>query len=171
MKNISRETMNKVVVIIFAVFVFLGMTILTVTTDSKENSVQNKTINHKESKKENNKPVEKQIRICDGINIVSDCEYENIEYEVYKYYPAVAEQSHVETRTTYTREITGYCTLCRDGTYSPSCATGRGACSHHGGVGEWNAPVYSDVPHYEEIKVVDAPAVAERYEKVVKAGS
>lgn len=40
------------------------------------------------------------------------------------------------------KKIVGHCTLCCDGSYSPSCATGRGACSWHGGVCEWNAPIY-----------------------------
>ena len=75
---------------------------------------------------------------------------------------------HFETKTTYTKEIVGYCTLCNDGTHSPSCSTGRGTCSHHGGVAQWNAPIYSKVPHYKQIKVIDSPAIEERYEKVVK---
>jgi tetratricopeptide (TPR) repeat protein len=42
------------------------------------------------------------------------------------------------------KRITGYCSKCCDGTFSPSCATGRGACSHHGGVCEPNAPEYEE---------------------------
>jgi len=38
-------------------------------------------------------------------------------------------------------------TLCNDGTFSG--ATGRGACSHHGGVDTWNYPVYEDYRQYE----------------------
>jgi len=38
-------------------------------------------------------------------------------------------------------------TLCNDGTFSG--ATGRGACSHHGGVNTWNYPVYEDYRQYE----------------------
>ncbi len=62
----------------------------------------------------------------------------------------------------------GYCTLCRDGTYSPTCATGRGACSHHGGVAQWSAPIYNQVEYYEEVKVIDVPASKERYEIIEK---
>lgn len=42
--------------------------------------------------------------------------------------------------------ITGYCTLCRDNTFSPSCAVGRGACSYHSGVEAYNVARYRTVP-------------------------
>lgn len=111
---------------------------------------------------------EEKIPTCDGTIITENCEVDGIVYSTYKFYPAEEEKYHYETITTYERKITGYCTLCNDGTYSPSCATGRGACSHHGGVKEWNAPVYSEVPKQEQKKVIDSPAVPERWEKVVK---
>jgi hypothetical protein len=38
-------------------------------------------------------------------------------------------------------------TLCRDGTFSN--ATGSGACSHHGGVDQWDYPVYENYRQYE----------------------
>lgn len=41
--------------------------------------------------------------------------------------------------------ITGYCTLCNDGTFSPSCAVGRGACSYHGGVNAYNVAAYRTI--------------------------
>lgn len=41
--------------------------------------------------------------------------------------------------------LEGYCTLCNDGTFSPSCAVGRGACSYHSGVDAYNVPSYSTV--------------------------
>lgn len=44
------------------------------------------------------------------------------------------------------RVITGYCTLCNDGSLSPSCAVGRGACSWHGGVAAYNVPSYRTIP-------------------------
>lgn len=44
------------------------------------------------------------------------------------------------------RVITGYCTLCRDGTFSPSCAVGRGACSYHSGVSDYNVARYRITP-------------------------
>lgn len=111
---------------------------------------------------------EEKISTCDETSITTNCEVDGIVYTIYKYYPAEEEKYHYETITTYERQITGYCTLCNDGTYSPSCATGRGACSHHGGVAEYNAPVYSEVPKQEQKKVIDSPAVPERWEKVVK---
>jgi tetratricopeptide (TPR) repeat protein len=45
------------------------------------------------------------------------------------------------------KRITGYITLCRDGT--TSYATGRGACSWHGGVAQWNYPKYETYRKYE----------------------
>jgi len=44
------------------------------------------------------------------------------------------------------KHIVGYCTLCADG--STSSATGRGACSWHGGVAEWNHPIYETSRKY-----------------------
>jgi tetratricopeptide (TPR) repeat protein len=45
------------------------------------------------------------------------------------------------------RRITGYQTRCCDG--SISYARGRGACSHHGGVCNWNDPIYQEYRKYE----------------------
>jgi tetratricopeptide (TPR) repeat protein len=45
------------------------------------------------------------------------------------------------------KTVSGYVTLCRDG--STSDAKGRGACSHHGGVKNWNEPVYEESRKYE----------------------
>lgn len=45
------------------------------------------------------------------------------------------------------KRITGTCTRCCDG--STSYATGRGACSHHGGVCNWNEPIYEESRKYE----------------------
>ncbi|MDR6339091.1 tetratricopeptide (TPR) repeat protein [Filimonas zeae] len=45
------------------------------------------------------------------------------------------------------RKIIGYCTRCWDG--STSGASGRGACSHHGGVKNWNEPIYQEYRQYE----------------------
>lgn len=104
---------------------------------------------------------------CDGKKIIASCKVEGAIYKTYVYHPAVAEKTHTVTDTTYKEEVTGYCTLCNDGTYSPSCATGRGACSWHGGVAQWNAPRTSKVPVYSNRVVVDTPAVAEYYEKVL----
>lgn len=45
------------------------------------------------------------------------------------------------------RRIAYYVTRCCDGTTSGS--TGRGTCSHHGGVCDWNEPVYEEYRKYE----------------------
>lgn len=112
--------------------------------------------------------VEKKKPICDGTTVTAHCTVDGVHYTTYIYHPAVAEKSHTETVTTYREEITGYCTLCNDGTYSPSCATGRGACSHHGGVAQWNAPRYSKVPEYSSKTVIDVPAQEAYYERVAE---
>ena len=104
--------------------------------------------------------------ICNGKTVTTDCTVDGVNYTTYVYHDAVAEKSHVETVTTYQKKVVGYCTLCNDGTYSPSCATGRGACSYHGGVQEWNAPEYARVPVYSTNTVVDAPAQEAYYDKL-----
>jgi tetratricopeptide (TPR) repeat protein len=43
--------------------------------------------------------------------------------------------------------VTGYVTRCCDG--STSMATGRGACSHHGGVCNWNEPIVVQYREFE----------------------
>lgn len=45
------------------------------------------------------------------------------------------------------KEIIGYRTRCCDGTTSYS--TGRGTCSHHGGVCKWNEPIYRERRKYQ----------------------
>lgn len=46
------------------------------------------------------------------------------------------------------RKVSYYQTVCCDGQDSPSNAKGRGACSHHGGVCEWNRPIYEEYREY-----------------------
>ena len=106
------------------------------------------------------------VAICDGKKVVADCTLNGVVYEKYISHPAVAEKTHTETTTTYKEEVTGYCTLCNDGTYSPTCATGRGACSWHGGVAEWGAPMTSQVPVESTRVVVDTPAKNAYIEKI-----
>ena len=48
------------------------------------------------------------------------------------------------------RRVLYYQTMCCDGTASPSNAKGRGACSHHGGVCDWNKPIYQEYREIEE---------------------
>jgi hypothetical protein len=110
----------------------------------------------------------KVMPTCDGTTVTSDCALDSINYKTYVQHPAVAEKTHTETTTTYQEKVTGYCTLCSDGTFSPSCATGRGACSHHGGVAQWNAPITTKVPVNTTKTVVDAPAQEAYYEKAIK---
>lgn len=112
-----------------------------------------------------NKP---QPVTCDGTAVTKNCTIDGASYSTYIYHPAIAEKSHTETITSYEEKVTGYCTLCNDGTYSPSCATGSGACSHHGGVAQWNAPRYSQVPVYSTKQVIDTPATDAYYEKVLQ---
>jgi tetratricopeptide (TPR) repeat protein len=57
-----------------------------------------------------------------------------------------AEKLHNKINPTRNR-IVGYETLCYDGT--TSSARGRGACSHHGGVRNWNHPIYEESRKYE----------------------
>ena len=111
---------------------------------------------------------EKVIPTCNGTTVTASCVEGGISYISYVYHPAVAEVSHTESVTTYQKEVSGYCTLCSDGTYSPSCATGRGACSHHGGVAQWNAPRYRSVPLNTNKTVVDSTAKEAYYEKVAR---
>ena len=107
-------------------------------------------------------------KTCDGVSTTTNCELEGIKYASYIFHAAMPEKSHDEIVTTYIEEVSGYCTLCSDGTYSPSCATGRGACSHHGGVAQWNAPVHRKVPQYTTKKVIDVAAQEAYYQKVVQ---
>ena len=109
---------------------------------------------------------EKETPVCDGIDTTEDCTVDGIAYKTYIYHPPVVETTHIEYVTTYKEEIVGYCTLCSDGTYSPSCATGRGACSHHGGVAQWNASRYKKVAVQEARTVIDSPAREAYFEKV-----
>jgi uncharacterized protein YxeA len=133
------------------------------STDSNLNIVQSS--NTSSSVEESTKEIDP---ICDGTVVTANCKINDISYTTYIYHPAVAEKSHTETVKTYKKVVTGYCTLCNDGTYSPSCATGRGACSHHGGVAEWNAAKYSTTPEYNTKTVIDTPAQEAYYEKVLK---
>ena len=169
------------------IWIIFGILLLIIVVGSYQNNedLQNNNLKNEQSEEEidnskeevttppttEEKTEKEEIPTCDGTTIVKDCEVDGIIYSIYKYYPAEEEKYHYETITTYEQKITGYCTLCNDGTYSPTCATGKGACSHHGGVKEWNAPVYSEVAKQEQKKVIDSPAVPERWEKIVQEQS
>lgn len=129
----------------------------------KQAESKNKKESPKTSTNKKSKPKPKPV--CDGNKVTSNCELSGVAYKTYKYHAAVPAKSHTEQVTSYQQKVTGYCTLCQDGTYSPSCATGRGACSHHGGVAQWNAPRYSNVPVYTTKTIIDAPAKDAYYEK------
>lgn len=58
---------------------------------------------------------------------------------------AAAEKLH-ERLNPLKKRVAYYVTRCCDGT--TSSATGRGACSHHGGVCNWNDPVYEEYRKY-----------------------
>ena len=146
-----------------ALIIFGALIVLGTLGNLGEEGTDSDTTQFKSSKEK-----EVIVSICDGISVTKDCELEGTKYSTYIYHPAVEEKSHMETITTYKKVIVGYCTLCNDGTYSPSCSTGRGTCSHHGGVAQWNAPIYRDEPQYEQRKVIDSPATPERYETVIK---
>lgn len=47
------------------------------------------------------------------------------------------------------KRVLYYQTVCCDGSYSPSNAKGRGACSHHGGVCNWDKPIYQTYRQYD----------------------
>ena len=155
--------MNKraVIGVVSAIVILLGM------------SSNNQSTNFDTVSPSNTLPTTEIIPIetkptCDGTIVTSSCVLDEVNYKTYIYHAAVPEKTHTKTVITYDKQITGYCTLCSDGTYSPSCATGRGACSHHGGVAQWNSPVYRNVPIYNTETVIDAPAQSAYYDKVLE---
>lgn len=66
-------------------------------------------------------------------------------HEDYAYKSLITPAVVYKPGTPDSREITGYCTLCNDGTFSPSCAVGRGACSYHLGVQDYNVVEYKTI--------------------------
>lgn len=132
----------------------------------------------------------KESPLCDGVDVVKSCRDEDgVEYSKYIYHEAEPEKKReikhpakpVKTRTVYhpaetgTRQVqtciktsidykSGTCALsqCRDGSYSGS--TGRGTCSHHGGVASSGGPWYVYTTETYIVKaawtetVIDAPA-------------
>ena len=154
--------MKKSVVIFCVISIFIiAEASLYYASSKKKIEVQNSTDNKVELLKKGN-------NVCDGTNVTSNCILDGIEYVTYKYYPEVPQKSHIEKQTYYEEEIIGYCTLCNDLTRSKTCATGRGACSHHGGVKEFNAPIYSKVAKTRDIEVIDQEEIPEKWEIVKK---
>lgn len=109
-------------------------------------------------------PTPTPVPTCDGTTITSACQVDGVMYNKYIYHPAQPAVTHQETRSSEEQVISGYCTLCIDGTWSPTCATGRGACSHHDGVRQFNAPVYTTRTNTWQEEVVDSPAQDAYYE-------
>ena len=107
------------------------------------------------------------VPTCDGTTITTDCQVDGIVYSKFIYHPAIPESSHIEIVTTYENQIVDYQTLCNDGTWSPSNAKGKGACSHHGGVADYYAPVYRNVRVDTEQTIID-PGVDAWYETELK---
>ena len=130
---------------------------------SNINDTQSFKISANTPKKESNPKA-----ICDGISVTSSCAIENISYKTYIYHPAVPEKSHTENVTVYEEKVVSTCTLCNDGSLSPTCAVGRGACSHHGGVNQYGYQIMGKVPTTAVRKVIDAPAKEAYYEKVAE---
>lgn len=81
----------------------------------------------------------------DGKNIISYT-YKILVKKAVEYQAAVPDK----------REVVSYCTLCNDGTFSPSCAVGRGACSWHGGVAQYNVAQYRITLGTPEVKAQPA---------------
>ena len=147
----------------------LGLTVLgTITGALGQHQITTSNTTDLISNGSSTKTVEKITPVCDGTIVTKNCAIEGVNYSAYIYHSAVIEKSHDETTTTYDQAISSYCTLCNDGTYSPSCATGRGACSNHEGVAQWNAPRYSSIPVYNTKNVIDTPAQEPYYEKIVQ---
>lgn len=165
----QKNFLNKIVIILIGL-IFTGM-VAEAFSESEVDVSKNKAdvSENKVDVSENDSFQSKStIDTCDGIKITKNCELDGTVYKIYVYHPAQEEKFHYETNTTYDKKIVGYCTLCNDGTRSPSCSTGRGTCSHHGGVAEWNAPIYEEVANQEKIKIVDSSYVEAWYEKVIK---
>jgi hypothetical protein len=164
----ALSTGGKVGVIAAASIVGLAAVSPNTNNHGPRESISSKEKSTSQSKTISTKSKPKAKLSCDGTTVTTHCVLDGVNYSTYIYHAAVPEKSHTETVTTYQKEITGYCTLCNDGTYSPTCATGSGACSWHHGVQEWNAPVYTNTPVYSTKTVVDAPAQAAYYEKVAE---
>ncbi len=152
-------------IIIGTVGVLVGSTVFAdsesaVSADNTKDSVSQTVVSEN---------LEEVILQCDGVSITEDCEFEGILYSVYKYHDEVPEKFHYEQKIAgYNQVVVGYCTMCNDGTRSPSCSVGSGTCSHHGGVKEYDAPIYEEEPYYENVKVIDIKYQAAWHEIVLK---
>lgn len=131
---------------------------------SKSSKEKKSTSTPTPSAKPTSIPTPTPVPTCDGTNITTACQVDGVMYNKYIYHPAQPAVTHKETKSADEQVISGYCTLCVDGTWSPSCATGRGACSHHGGVQQFNAPIYTTHTNTWQEDVIDTPAQDAYYE-------
>ena len=137
----------------------------TISENKKDEKPQEKQ--QENSQDENTKEKKEELPTCDGKKVTSNCKVGDITYSKYIYHPAQKAVTHTEKVQTGTKnEYSNPYTLCADG--SRSGATGKGACSKHGGVAEWKHRDLIEVPIYEEKTIIDSPAKNEYYEKVVK---
>ncbi len=144
-----------------------AQTVQTTTTVSVPKTTPKPTPNPTPKPTPKPTPTPTPVPTCDGIAITTDCQVDGIVYLKFIYHPAIPESSHIEIVTTYENQIVDYQTLCNDGTWSPSNAKGKGACSHHGGVADYYAPVYRNVQVNTEQTVID-PGVDAWYETEIK---
>jgi hypothetical protein len=93
-----------------------------------DNALDKGTLNYSATGSQEDKDSKTVNAECDGTLVTTHCTHEGQTYATYIYHPAVDEVSRVVTKVVYENKVIGYCTRCMDGTFSPSCATGRGAC-------------------------------------------
>lgn len=188
MKNNKKITLIISIVVAFIIIISVS----DYDTQKNNNLSENQTLSFQNSLKNSNNEIVNESKLTkitdlsnEEINEIKDkitkesslsyksCD-ENIEGECVdkntgKYYIQTKIKEGKPSRTE--QVITGYRTLCRDGEYSPSNAKGRGACSHHGGVADWNAPVYgtkyieATSPQYkkEEVEMETTQAYKSKY--------
>lgn len=124
----------------------------TLVNNSKEAKIENKVTKITDISNEKIKEIKSKITSQSSLEYKScggEFEGECLDKANKKYYVQTKTKDAIPAKTE--KVIVEYRTLCNDGEYSPSNAKGRGACSHHGGVANWNAPVY-DTNYIPEVK-------------------
>lgn len=178
----KEETKTKLIMLfIVAVFIIIIMIHNSYITQENSSLVESQEFNSQDSFTTSNTEMENETELT-KITDLSDEEISEIKDKIIKesslFFESCDEDIEGECIDNYTgryyfqtkikegkpartkQVISGYRTLCRDGEYSPSNAKGRGACSHHGGVADWNAPVYST----EYIEAIPAQYEKEKIE-------
>jgi hypothetical protein len=169
----KKHTIRNIIAIVFLAIIIIGLLggkgkkddSSTAVNSPSPSSNSKATQDAEDTQEETETPETVSLPTCDGINVTTGCMVDGVTYSTYIYHPAIPSSTHIEKVTTTEDQITGYCTLCGDGTYSDS--TGKGTCSHHGGVAQYNYPIHSNVNVTTDKEVTD-PGTAEYYEKVVK---